>query len=449
MSAAVTTPPGSAHGPAEAPARLTDPAPRTLGLTDQLGLWANLGVSLLIPVTATFLLAPGQSFLATVTAIVVGTALGCLLLALVALAGAQTGAPGMVLLRGLLGRRLSALPTGLNLVQCVGWATFEVAIIAEAAARIYAGLPRAVYVVLAGTVATAMALRPLGSVRVLKRFALVAVVATTAYLLVEVGSRPLGSLTQGSWTGFWTTTDLVLALSASWVPLAADYSRFSRSGRAAFLGAGLGYAASSAIFFLLGVLALRAYALEPGFDVIDALLAVPVGALALLVLVVDEVDEAFANIYSTATSAQNLAPRLDRRLVAVGVGATAVVLALVVDVYDYEAFLFLIGAVFVPLAAVLVVDYFLLRRLLPSRGRWNVTDTAPARWPMLLPWVAGFAAYQLTTPTVIGVWPQWAQFWLSAKEGLGLGGVSGLSASLVSFGVAAVLAAVCGRVRTR
>ena len=68
----------------EAPATLAEDQPRSLGFTDQLGLWANLGISLLIPVTATFLVAPGQSFLATVAAIVAGTAVGCALLALVA-----------------------------------------------------------------------------------------------------------------------------------------------------------------------------------------------------------------------------------------------------------------------------------------------------------------------------------------------------------------------------
>ena len=53
--------------------------------------------------------------------------------------------------------------------------------------------------------------------------------------------------------------DLVVALPVSWIPLVADYSRFSRSPRAAALGTGIGYALSSAAFFLLGVLALRAY----------------------------------------------------------------------------------------------------------------------------------------------------------------------------------------------
>ena len=168
---------------------------------------------------------------------------------------------------------------------------------------------------IAGAVATGMALRPLGSVRLLKRIAVVAVLACSAYFLVETLRRPLGGFTEGGWTGFWTSMDLVVALPVSWIPLVADYSRFSRSPRAAALGTGIGYAASSAVFFLLGVLALRAYA-GADQDVVGALLAVPAGAIALVILAVDEVDEAFANIYSTATSAQNVLPRADRRLLA-------------------------------------------------------------------------------------------------------------------------------------
>ena len=60
----------------------------------------------------------------------------------------------------------------------------------------------------------------------------------------------------------------------------------------------------------------------------------------------------------------------------------------------YEPFLFLIGAVFVPLVGVFVVAYWLL-----PRGRWDTSDTAPARPLLLLPWIAGFVAYQLTLPT--------------------------------------------------
>ena len=46
----------------------------------------------------------------------------------------------------------------------------------------------------------------------------------------------------------------------------------------------------------------------------------PVGAVAVAILVLDELDEAFANLYSTALSAQNVRPALDRRTIAVAVG---------------------------------------------------------------------------------------------------------------------------------
>lgn len=430
---------GASSAPAEAPTTLTTDVPRTLGLFDQLGLWANLGISLLIPVTASFLVPPGQSFLATVTAIVVGSAIGCLLLGLVARAGARTGAPSMVLLRGLFGRRGSYLPTALNLAQCVGWATYEVWVISVAAHAVYGSVPRWVYALAAGAVATTMALRPLGSVRLLKRIAVVAVLACTAYFFYSALHRSTGTLSGGSWTGFWTSTDLVIALPVSWIPLVADYSRFSRTGRAAFTGTFVGYFASSAAFFLLGVLALRAYAVGPGNDVIGALLAVPAGAVALCILAVDEVDEAFANIYSTATSAQNVVPRTDRRVLAVAVGGLATVLALLLDGNDYEPFLLLIGAVFVPLAATFLVDYHL-----PGRTGWDVSDSARRHWGMLLPWAAGFAAYQVVLPSQLESWPAWGAFWTHLQSALGVSPTNGFSASLVAFAVAGVLAVVCG-----
>ena len=430
----------------EAPLTLVDAPPRLLGLADQTVLWGNLGVSLLLPVTATFILTPDPgvaplSLAAALSAIVVGSLIGNLLLGLGALPGAETGAPAMVLLRGLLGRRGSYLPTALNLAQCVGWATFEVVIIGEAAARLTDESLRWVFIVLAGVVATGMAIRPLAAVRTLRRYVIWLVIASTVYLFVQVLREPLPGFGDGSWDGFWTSTDLVIALPVSWIPLAADYSRHSRSGRDAFLGAFAGYALAGWAFFTLGVLALAGLGLEPGFDVIDALLAVPAGAIALLILVIDEVDEAFANVYSTAVSVQNLAPRLDRRVLAVAVGALAIVLGLSIDIVGYESFLFLIGAVFVPLAATFIVAYYVL-----DARRWDVSDDAPARWEMLLPWVAGFVVYQLIAPSPIDWWARW---WLARQDDLHFTPEPWMSASIMSFVVAAVLALVVGTAAKR
>ena len=51
---------GRAAGDAEAPLTLAEPAPPTLGLRDTFGLWANLGISLLLPVAAAFVVLAGR-----------------------------------------------------------------------------------------------------------------------------------------------------------------------------------------------------------------------------------------------------------------------------------------------------------------------------------------------------------------------------------------------------
>src|SRR3712207_5254732 len=169
----------------DAPLTLDQAPARTLGLGESLGLWANLGVSVLLPVAAVFVVLPGRPLWVTGAAVVVGAAIGSALLGLVAAAGARESVPGMVLLRGLLGRRTSWLPTAFNLVQRIGWATFEIVVIAEAAARVL-DAPRWPFVVAAGVLATAMALRPLGVVRVLARYAVWAALAAVVYLYVQV-----------------------------------------------------------------------------------------------------------------------------------------------------------------------------------------------------------------------------------------------------------------------
>jgi len=417
----------------DAPFTLAEPAVQPLGLRDSLGLWSNLGFTLTLPVAAQFVVLRGSPFGSTLLAIVVGAVIGSVLLGLGAAAGAREGVPAMVLMRGLLGRRASYLPTAFNLVQCVGWATFEIVIIAEAGSRAL-NAPKWPFVLAAGAVATLMALRPLGSVQVLARYAVWVALAGVVYLFVRVLSHPLPEFTTAGATSFWTAADIVIALPISWFPLAADYTRHVRSGRSAFTGATAGYGVATVVFFLLGALSLAAYG-AAGMDVIGALLAVPWGAVAVLMLVFVEVDEAFANVYSTAISAQNVSPRLDRRLLAVVVGAVATILAFTVDIVGYEPFLYLIGAVFVPLVGVFVVAYYLV-----PRGAWNTSDTAPARPWLLLPWVAGFVAYQLTIPTYFdGAGAGWTSWWTARQADLHLTALSGFSASLVSLAVAAAL----------
>ncbi len=427
---------------------LDDVQPRTLGFWDQVALWGNLGISLLGPTGAIFLIAPGVSMLSAFVAVVVGTIIGTLLVALAALAGARSGRPAMVLLRGLFGAKLSYVPTVLNLVQLLGWAIFELVVISAALKQLLPWEVQWPYIVVAGIATTIMALWPLGAVRVLRRYALIAVIIAITYLFVQLGRNPMPSLTHGSWSGFWTSADFVIAVAVSWVPLAADYTRHSRTERAAVGGAMIGYTITQVVCYTLGLLAFTTVVSAAGtaddqqYNLFAAFIAVPVGWLAFAVLVARELDESFADVYSTTVSIQNPFPKVSRRVLAVGVGAVATAGALVFNIGAYQDFLYLLGSLFVPMFAVFVVRYFLL-----DRGRpWDTSASAPSRWSLLVPWVVGFVAYQLINPGSIG-W--WVTAWTHVQEWMHFTPASWMSASVASFVVAAALTLAMGAFRRR
>ena len=427
---------------AEVARTLAEPVPQALSLFDQFGLWGNLGVSLLGFTGAIFVLqpggtgGPGLSLAAALAAIVVGTLLGTLPVALAGLPGTRTGAPAMVLLRGLFGARLSYLPTVLNIAQCVGWGVFELVTIATAAHTVAPALPRWAYVLIAGGATALLTIRPLGAIRVLRKYATGAVLVVMIYLLVQLLRHPLPGFTHGTWSGYWAATDTVVAVAISWAPLVADYTRHSRSQRAAFTGALAGYSVTQVLCYVIGLLALVTVAHGNPDKIYGAFIALPLGSLGFAILAARELDQAFADLYSTAVSVQNLRPLWDRRILAVTITTLTTAGALWLNISDYENFLVLIGSVFVPMSAVLIADYFVV-----SRGRWDLSRTARSRWLMLLPWAAGFVTYQLINPGYVS-W--WASAWTSLGQHIGFTPASWMSASILSFAVAAAVTVAIG-----
>lgn len=434
---------------------------RSLGLRDQLTLWSSLGVSLLIPATAVFVVQPdGElprlSVSAVTTAIVLGTAIGSILLALTASVSAVTGTPAMVTLRGVIGRRGSVLPTVLNLLQCCGWAALEVYVIAQAATALTGGEGRIWWTLAAGALATAMAVRPIRSVKLIRRYLMWLVLAATVYLLFHVipsaNDVAQQSQTPTGWQAFWPAFDIVVTMPISWAVLAGDWARHSRSRRATLVGVGLGYGLMCAVFFFIGVLAVLGSAdLAQQFTptaFVNGLLAIPVGAVALAVLAVDEVDEAFANIYSTAISTQNLVGRVDRRVLAASVGAIATVLALTINLESYEAFLLLIGAIFLPLVAVVLADWFIVRRIKGghSGAGFSVSGpTAPTRG-YLFSWLVGVCVYSVVSPAAV---PGWSGFWNAVGRHLPWLAQAQGSATFITLGLTAVTTVTIGLLHRR
>lgn len=384
---------------------------RQLRLLDHFVLWSSLGVGLLV-LEAGALLVPALNLGTALVAILIGTALGVLLLALAGLIGAGTGVPTMVLLRPSLGLRGSFLPTALNLAQLVGWTAFEFWVMALAADRVGQALfgfsNYHLWLIVFALWCVLLALGgPLAVVRQwLEKFGVWLVYGATIWLTGVLLTRyDIGALLRQPGAGglpFLLAVDLVVAMPISWMPLVADYNRFARNGRAAFWGTYLGYFLTNVWFYGLGALFLLALnLLDTGPEQLAAaILALTGGVVALVVILVDETDNAFADIYSAAVSLQNLWPHLSQRLLVVLVGLVSLLLAAFLTMTKYFNFLLLIGSFFVPLFGVLAADYFVVRgrryqveAMYQTKGLYWYNGGV--NWVAVVVWLLGAGVYHL------------------------------------------------------
>ena len=428
-----------------------DPVPPRLRVLDGVEtglLWGNLGVSLLV-IVAGALLVPVLSLPQALVAIVLGCVIGNAMLAVAGMIGADARVPGMALMRAPLGQRGSLLPTCVNVLQGIGWTIFELLVIATAAAalsdELFGFRAQWLWTLIFGVCALVLALLgPIGFVRrFIRRFAVWAVPIALVYLTWwALDGADLSALWHADGTGglsVWQGADIVVGITVSWVPYAADYTRFSRTRQGALGGTGIGYFVPDVWLLALGAVLVLSRNLDDAAALPAAVVAGGFAAIvALFALLVPETDEAFANAYSAAVSLQNAVPRAPQALLIILVTAIATGGALVVDMGNYYAFLLLLGSVFVPLFAVLLADW------LAAGAHYTPEDVfdAPAWRPGLIAaWIAGFALYQWLYPTGPGWWVDAVDKLNPPSWGIG----ATVPSFVVAFCIASVVAVLARR----
>lgn len=370
---------------------------RKLRAIDFFVLWSSLGVGLLVLVAGS-LLVPGLGLAEALAVSLIGSLIGSALLASAGLIGSRYGVPTMVSLRPVLGIWGSYLPTALNVVQLVGWTAFELMIMGQAATSIsgkFLGeLTHGFWVTVFAVWCAALALGgPLVVVRQwLEKVAIWLVYGSTIWITWQVFSRPGVMeifLTPGDGSlPILLALDLVIAMPISWWPLISDYNRFAEKAGRGFIGTMAGYTVANTWFYFLGAAIIAITGIT---DIVSSISILFLGNLALLLILVDETDNAFADIYSTAVSLQNISPKTRQWKFIVGVTVLGVVLASTLPLAEYENFLLMIGAMFVPLLGTLVSDYLIVRR------RYRVEEfyeRAPKLRPgALIAWAIGAITY--------------------------------------------------------
>lgn len=157
---------------------------------------------------------------------------------------------------------------------------------------------------------------------------------------------------------FGSALELAVVMPLSWLPLISDYTRFSKTKRDAAWGSWLGYFFGSSWMYMIG---LGAAIISSDSDPSEMLLAANLGIVALGIIVLATVTTTFMDAYSAGVTFLNIFPKLNEKSVALVMTALGTGLAIIVNIEQYQDFLYAIGSVFAPLFAILLTDYFLLK----------------------------------------------------------------------------------------
>ncbi|HEX7387860.1 MAG TPA: cytosine permease [Castellaniella sp.] len=403
---------------------------RVFGWRDHTALWFSLGVGLLVMQVGAYLV-PALGTRDALAAVVVGSIIGAGLLAWVARLGCDSGLSSAGIIHAVYGQRFARLPVLLNVIQLLGWATFEIVIMRDGTRAI----GRQAFGVDTGLILPTLFWGLLvlallrGSMvklvrRIVSRVGLPLVVLSLLWLSVQFGfkldAQGLQTLWQRAGDGSMNTfqaLDLVIAMPVSWLPLVADYARHGTNARSAFSGTWLGYTIANIWCYALGVLVITVTG--PNVDMVSALLLAQGGLLALGLILIDELDNTYGDLYSGSVCSQSLLPRFSVKTWSTLLAIASIVFAMILPMHSLEPFLLTLSSVFVPLFGVI------LGSVAAHPSRLSEPPRAIYLAPALL-WVLGIALYQALA--------QWAPQYGSALPTL-----------LATF----VLAAASARTRAR
>ncbi|MDO5618889.1 purine-cytosine permease family protein [Kocuria sp.] len=337
-------------------------------------LAANLVVTTLLTGT---LFVPAVAWPTAVGLIVVGTAVGAVVLVLVGNMGTRTGLPTMALTKGAFGLRGSILPMVSNVVILMGWSWVQAMLAGVTVNHLVfqaTGFSNPVlFSVLCQSLVVVLAIfGHVGIARVEPWFALVIrgvmgwifVTALTAFPLGDFLAVPADPSLGLDQVG---VLDIVIATAISWTVLSAEFNRLARSQRAGVAGSGAGYLLSTVSAMTLGATAITYVVLDGGeavgFD--PTVLVDAFGAPVALVVFLSVMATNTMVVYGMVSSVVNAAPShrirfLPTALVLGGISILGSTWLALLD--QFTSFLSLIGSLFIPVFAIMLIDYYVVKR---------------------------------------------------------------------------------------
>lgn len=333
-----------------------------LGFWTFLFLWFGAAVSIAEILTGG-LIAP-LGFKTGVIVILAGHLIGTFVLVLGGIIGTREKVPAITSTNISFGEYGVYLFSILNVLQLIGWTAVMIKSAADSINLISKSLWKfdnvLFSIILVGVLVALwiwygkVGMKKLNNIAVFLLFALTLVLGAVIFkdktLHTSAGS---GSISIGA------ALELNVVMPLSWLPLIADYTRFAKSEKEGAYGSFLGYFLGSSWMYIIG---LGAAIVSNNPDPSAMMLAVNLGITALGIVVLSTVTTTFLDVYSAGVSFLNIMPKLGEKNTGIIMTVIGTIIAAIFPIANYESFLYAIGSVFAPLFAILITDYFIIKK---------------------------------------------------------------------------------------
>jgi len=356
---------------------------------------------------------PELTLRAALAVIAAGSIGGGLLVAVLAPIGSKVRVPSIVATRAALGYDGAQLVAIILFLTNYVWIALNNVIAASITSEL-AGQQahQGAVAVVIGLVAVVIVLGGPRAVGYADRFAVPllavsGVVFTVACLRATWPGLPASSTAGGAVRGF----DVVFGYQTTWLLMFGDYSRYTKSGRAAGIAVFAGLALTALWFIPLGLVASTvAHSSDPGAMV----RALGLGWWGGILIVLATLTTNFVNIYMSALALKSLRPAIaDRSAIWVIGGIGAAISVLSSTWLDQLAnFTLVLAGLFVPVGGILLAQFVLHRSHVTVDALYPGTDGTPAkigRWSVagMSAWIVGGVVFYLAQP-IGGVVPSLA-----------------------------------------
>ena len=343
-------------------------------------IWFGAAVSIAEILTGTYFAPLG--FTKGLLAILIGHIIGCAMLFFAGLMGGNVRKSAMETAKMSFGSKGALLFSILNILQLVGWTAI---MIFDGALAVNGIFPVGNWVwctMIGGLIVLwiLIGLQNLGKVNTVAMAALFALTIVLSFVIFGNGSAWNVS---GEGMTFGAAVELSVAMPLSWLPLISDYTRAAEKPLRATAVSVVTYGAVSCWMYVIGM---GAAMFTGESDIAQILMKAGLGIAGLLIIIFSTVTTTFLDAYSAGVSSESLWEKINGKWVAVGVTIIGTLGAIFLPLYDITEFLYFIGSVFVPMIAIQIADFFLLKKPAESRP-FNLRNLAI--------WLVGFLLYRL------------------------------------------------------